>query len=49
VHHILGLLLPFELVVREVMVFDDANSLFVGFVSLCEFSRLVFSPCDASV
>jgi len=31
------------------MVFVDANSLFVGFVSLCEFSRLVFSPCDASV
>jgi hypothetical protein len=46
---ILGLLLPFELVVRELMVFVDANSLFVGFVSLCEFSRLVFCPRDASV
>ncbi len=46
---ILGLLLPFELVVRELMVFVDADLLFVGFVSLCKFCRLIFSPCDASV
>ena len=43
---ILCLLLPFDLVVRELMVFVDADSLFVGFVSFC---RLVFSPYDASV
>ena len=47
--HILGLLLPFDLVVRKLVVFVDADSLFVGFVSLCEFCRLVFSPYDASV
>ena len=43
---ILGLLPPFDLVVRELMVFVDADSLFVGFVSFC---RLDFSPYDASV
>ncbi len=46
---ILGLLLPFNLVVRELVVFVDADSLFVGFVSFCEFCCLVFSPYDASV
>ncbi len=46
---ILGLLLPFDLVVQELVVFVNAYSLFVGFVSLCEFCCLVFSPHDASV
>jgi len=45
---ILGLLFPLELMVRELMIFVDSNSLFVGFVSLREFCHLVFSPCDAS-
>ena len=39
---ILGLLLPFELVVWELMVFVDADSLFVGFVSLAS-SVVLFS------
>ena len=46
---ILGLLLPFDLVVWDLVVFVDADLLFVGFVSLCEFCRLIFSPYDASV
>jgi len=44
-HRILGLLFPLELMVRELIVFVNANLLFVGFVSLCEFCCLVFSPC----
>ena len=31
------------------MVFVDADLLFVGFVTLCKFCCLVFSPYDASV
>ncbi len=46
---ILSLLLPFDLVVREFEVFVVADLLFVGFVSLCEFCPLIFSPYDASV
>ncbi len=46
---ILGLLLPFDLVVWDLVVFVDADLLFVGFVSLCEFCCLVFSSYDASV
>jgi len=42
---ILSLLLPLKLMVQELMIIVDANSLFVCLVSLLKLCRLVFSPC----
>jgi hypothetical protein len=42
VGRILGLLLPLEFMVRDLMIVVNADALFVGFVSFCKLSGFIF-------
>jgi hypothetical protein len=45
---ILGLLFPLELMLQELMMFINADALFVDFVSVRKLSGFIFSQCDVS-